>query len=281
VSVADHAGVHELRGRVFIDATGEADLAHHAGAEVRYGHDGWVQNGTLGVRFGGLAPDAEITRDSLRTAVQKAKHAGVTGLTAETGLIARMPISGDLITYLADEGYDARDAAQTSRAELSARRQAQRYLHVIRALPGCSTAYIVSTGPELGTRESRHLCGRHQLTEQEVLTPRPTGDAVAIGAWPIEYHPGPGIPSEWRFIGDPGYYGIPLDVLRSRNTDNLFAAGRTVDGDRGAGASLRVMGTAFATGHAAGIAAALTVRNGNPLPSAVRTELDRQGARLP
>jgi hypothetical protein len=70
-------------------------------------------------------------------------------------------------------------------------------------------------------------------------------------------------------------------VLRSVNTDNLFAAGRTVDGDRGAGASLRAMGTAFATGHAAGVAAALTVRDGDPLPSAVRTELDRQGARLP
>jgi hypothetical protein len=281
VQVADHSGIHELAATAFVDATGEADLAQHAGADVRYGHDGWVQNGTLGVRFGGLAPDAEITWDSLRTAVQKAKHAGVTGLTAETGLIARMPISGDLITYLADEGYDARDAAQTSRAELSARRQAQRYLHIIRTLPGCSTTYIVSTGPELGTRESRHLCGRYQLTEQEVLTPRPTGDAVAVGAWPMEYHPGPGIPSEWRFIGDPGYYGIPLDALRSRNTDNLFAAGRTVDGDRGAGASLRVMGTAFATGHAAGVAAALSVRDGDPLPSAVRTELDRQGARLP
>jgi hypothetical protein len=41
------------------------------------------------------------------------------------------------------------------------------------------------------------------------------------------------------------------------------------------------MGTAFATGHAAGVAAALSVRDGDPLPSAVRTELDRQGARLP
>jgi hypothetical protein len=281
VRVADHSGIHELAATTFVDATGEADLAQHAGADVRYGHDGWVQNGTLGVRFGGLAPDAEITRDSLRTAVQKAKHAGVTGLTAETGLIARMPISADLITYLADEGYDARDAAQTSRAELSARRQAQRYLHIIRTLPGCSKAYIVSTGPELGTRESRHLCGRYQLTEHEVLTPRPTSDAVAIGAWPIEYHPGPGIPSEWRLIGDPGYYGIPLDVLHSRNTDNLFAAGRTADGDRGAGASLRVMGTAFATGHAAGIAAAFAAQGTDASPATVRAELNQQGARLP
>ncbi|GAA0522623.1 hypothetical protein GCM10011581_33990 [Saccharopolyspora subtropica] len=281
VRVADHSGIHEFSAAAFVDATGEADLAHHAGAEVRYGNDGWVQNGTLGVRFGGIPADVAITKDAIGAAVRAAKRAGAVHLTAETGLIARMPISGDLITYLADEGYDARSAADTTRAEISARRQAQAYLGVLRSLPGCEGAYIVSTGPEMGTRESRHLVGRYQLTETEVLTPGRTDDAVAIGAWPIEYHPGAGIPSEWRFIGKSGYYGIPLGVLHSRNTDNLFAAGRTVDGDRGAGASLRVMGTAFATGHAAGIAAALVAR-GEPVDAeAVRAELNAQDARLP
>jgi hypothetical protein len=202
-------------------------------------------------------------------------------LISDSGLVARMPISGDLITYIVDEGYDARDAADTSRAEASARAQAQAYLTVIRTLPGCAGAYIVGTGPELGTRESRHLIARYQLTEEEVLRPRPPEDAVALGAWPIEYHPGPGLPSTWKFISDPGYYGVPLDVLRSRDTHNLLAAGRTVDGDRGAGASLRVMGTAFATGHAAGIAAALTADNGDTRTATVRAELNRQDARLP
>jgi hypothetical protein len=192
-----------------------------------------------------------------------------------------MPISGDVITYLADEGYDARDAADTSRAERSARRQAQDYLEVVRSLPGCHNAYIVSTGPEMSTRESRHQIGRTQLTEKEVLQPGPVDDAIALGAWPIESHPGPGMPLEWKYIGDPGFYGIPLGVLHSHDTPNLFAGGRTVDGDRGAGASLRVMGTALATGHAAGVAAALTADIGKAETEAVRAELNRQDARLP
>jgi FAD dependent oxidoreductase len=62
---------------------------------------------------------------------------------------------------------------------------------------------------------------------------------------------------------------------------HLLAAGRTVDGDRGAGASMRVMGTAFATGHAAGVAAALTAGGKDARPAAVREELNRQDARLP
>lgn len=281
VRVADHSGVHEYSAAAFVDATGEADLAHHGGADVRYGNDGRVLNGTLGVRFGGIPADVPVTRDAVAAAVRAAKHDGTEPLTGETGLIARMPVSGDVITYLADEGYDARSAADTSRAEAGARRQARAYLRVLRALPGCDRAYIVGTGPELGTRESRHLIGRAQLTEQEVLRPGPVTDAVAIGSWPIESHPGPGAPLEWKYVGEPGYYGISLDVLRSRNTPNLFAGGRTVDGDRGAGASLRVMGTAFATGQAAGVAAAFAARGGDVGTTAVRDELNRQDARLP
>jgi hypothetical protein len=281
VEVADHEGVHRFTADAFVDATGDADLAHHAGAEVRYGTDGWVQNGSLGVRFGGIAPEAEVTVDTVGAAVRSAKAAGVDGLLAESGLVARMPVSGDVIMYLVDEGYDARSAADTTRAEISARRQAQAYLPVVRTIPGAELAYIVTTGPELGTRESRHIVTRYRLRETEILHPDTTESAVAIGAWPMEYHPGPGIPSTWKFIGDPGFYPIPLGCLRSVGTDNLYAAGRTLDGDRQAGASLRVMGTAFATGHAAGVAAAQQARNGEATTARVREELQRQGARLP
>lgn len=281
VQVANHSGFQEYTAEAFVDASGEADLGHLAGAEVRYGNDGWVLNGTLGVRFGGIPSDAAMTRETLSDAVREAKASGASELTSHTGLIARMPVSNDVITYLADESYDARSAVDTSRAERSARRQAQAYLRVLKSLPGCENAYIASTGPEIGTRESRHLTGRTQLTEKDVLQPAPAAGCAAVGAWPIESHLGPGLPVEWQYIDDPGYYGIPLDVLWSRNTANLFAAGRTVDGDRGAGASLRVMGTAFATGQAAGVAAAFTADKSDVTPDAVRRELDRQGAYLP
>ena len=66
----------------------------------------------------------------------------------------------------------------------------------------------------------------------------------------------------------------------SIDTPNLFAAGRTADGDRQAGASLRVMGTAFATGHAAGVAAACYAREGRVEAADVRKILRWQGALL-
>ncbi|MEW2358870.1 FAD-dependent oxidoreductase [Spirillospora sp. NPDC029432] len=281
VRVGDHSGLHEITASAFVDASGEADLAWHAGAEVRYGNEGKVQNGTLAVRFGGIPADVPVTRDLVREAVQAARGRGVAPLTAERGLVARLPVSGDVITFLADEGYDARDAADTSRAEISARAQSRAYLEAIRSLPGCAGAYIVATGPELGTRESRHVAARYRMSESDVLDAGRFDDAIALGAWPVEYHPGPGEPSEWRFIKDDGYYEIPYGTVCSADTPNLFAAGRTVDGDRVAGGSLRVMGTAFATGHAAGIAAALTAGHGATDATAVRAELLRQDAYLP
>jgi hypothetical protein len=64
----------------------------------------------------------------------------------------------------------------------------------------------------------------------------------------------------------------------SADTPNLFAAGRTADGDRKAGASLRVMGTAFATGQAAGIAASAFSQNGVADPAKIRDTLLSQNA---
>jgi hypothetical protein len=279
VRLLDHSGVRNVTAKSFVDASGEADLAAHGGARVRYGNDGWVQNGSLGVRFGGIPASVEVTREAVTAAIHAAREAGQ-HLLSERSAITRLPISGDVITFLVDEAYDARDARDTTRAELSARKQAQDYLRVLRSLPGCDGAYIVSTGPELGTRESRHVVARTRLDLDHVKGARLGPQPVALGAWPVEFHRGPGKGSDWIFLAEPGYFGIPLDALRSTDTANLFAAGRVMDAERLAGGSLRVMGTAFATGHAAGVAAAQAAE-GDLDPEDVRKELNRQDARLP
>ena len=73
-----------------------------------------------------------------------------------------------------------------------------------------------------------------------------------------------------QLLPDGDVYDIPLRCLMSADTPNLFAVGRTADGDRQAGASIRVMGTAFATGQAAGVAAAAFAEVGTVDPTAVR-----------
>ena len=98
-------------------------------------------------------------------------------------------------------------------------------------------------------------------------------DCIGLGAWGAEWHDRATTESSFDYPPGRGSYEIPLRCLMSADTPNLFAAGRCVDGDRMAGASLRVMGTAMVTGQAAGVAAALG-------PAATQAELRQQGAWL-
>ena len=279
--VLDHRGEFTLSADAYVDATGEADLAYFSGAATRFGDgDGRAQNGTLAIRFGGIERDADISRATWQRAIVAAKARGAAPLTKEHGLVARLGGSGDVLAFLADEAYDARDAYALSVAERHGREQAWAYLAAVRALPGHERAYIVASGPMIGTRESRHILSPYALTTDDVLSARMFEDTVALGGWPVEYHGGPGTPSIWKRIAGDRAYGIPLRSLHAGDRVNLFAAGRTVDADPFAFSSLRVMGTSFATGQAAGVAAAYVAAGADAGPAAVRAELRRQGAIL-
>ena len=274
----DHGGAHSLAGAAFVDATGDCDLAWLAGAATRYGNHGAVNLGTLGIRFGGIPAHTRVALPAFEAAIKAAKTRGAGPLTKETSVLVRLPISSDLCCYLASEDYDPRDVHGLSRAEARGRTQAWAYLDVLRTLPGCGNAYLVSTGPDFGTRESRHIESVQQLTWNQVTERLSVNDSVALGAWGVEWHDRITYASSFTPPPDGGAYEIPLRCLISKDIANLFAAGRTADGDRQAGASVRVMGTAFATGHAAGVAAARFADTATVEAEAVRALLKQQGA---
>jgi hypothetical protein len=278
IAFQDHGGLHRLTAKTFVDASGDCDLAFFAGASTRYGNHGAVNLGTLGTRFGGIQGDVEVTTEQFRSAIDAAKARGADPLSKNQSVLARTPISNDLCCYFVSEDYDPRDARSISSAERRGRQQAWVYLDILRSLPGCEKAYLVSTGPDFGTRESRHINSACQLKWKDIAEGRRASDSVALGAWGAEWHDRTTFESTWA--GPPGgfAYEIPLGCLISDNTPNLFAAGRTADGDQEAGASLRVMGTAFATGQAAGAAAAMLADGGSVAPETLRARLRAQGA---
>ncbi len=270
IAFQDHGGLHRLKAKAFVDASGDCDLAFFAGASTRYGNHGAVNLGTLGVRYGGLPRDVVVTTEQLRSAIAAAKARGLGPLSKDQSVLARLPISNDLCCYYASEDYDPRDARSISDAGI--------YLHILRSLPGCENAYLVSTGPDFGTRESRHINSVYQLTWEDVAEGQRATDSVALGTWGAEWHDRATFGSTWAGPPDGFAYEIPLRCLISEDTPNLFAAGRTADGDQKAGSSLRVMGTAFATGQAAGAAAATLADSGAVAADTVRARLRAQDA---
>jgi hypothetical protein len=133
----------------------------------------------------------------------------------------------------------------------------------------------VSTGPQLGIRESRRPAARHIISGADARDGRAAPTGIARAAWPIEVHGAPGKPSMIP-IGGRGWFDVPLAALNAFGIDNLWLGGRIIGCDAEAHGSVRVMGTAFATGQAAGVAAALAA--GGLDADRVRATLLGQGA---
>jgi hypothetical protein len=197
------------------------------------------------------------------------------------GHFLRLPRSNDLWWMGIDLVTDGLDSGSLTNAERSGRELAWRFLDLLRArMPGFANAYVAATGPQVGIRDSRQLEPRYRLREADIVSGRLFPDGVACGCWPAEVHAGSEGP---RFtpIGNNGYYHIPLASLQAAGVDNLWLGGRVIGCDEAAYGSLRVMGTAFATGHAAGVAAGrAALGEGRCNAQEVRGELLRQGAIL-
>lgn len=280
IGAATAGGVRRLRAAAFVDASGDGNLAHLAGASVTTSPANDRQAATLSMRIGGVKPDWVINSDAMRQAVAAHNATSDRKLKRDHGPAARLPLTGELTMQIVDQTVDALDAHDLTRAEQAARLQAWDYLDAFRRhIPGWEDAYLVGTGPQIGIRETRHVVGRYAVTGDDVLgARRRTDDGIARCGWPIEEHHGIGS-TEYTPIDGRAFYDIPLDALHSLDRENLWTAGRLVSCDPRAYNSLRVMGTAFATGHAAGVAAALQASEGTPPgPAAVRQELLRQGA---
>jgi hypothetical protein len=128
VTYHDHNGDHDVDGKAFVDASGDCDLAFFAGASTRYGNHGFINLGTLGTRFGGIKSGADLDANAWTAVIRRARSNGVAPLSKDRSLVMRVPLSNDVIAYLASEVYDVHDARSISRAEIRGRQQAWAYL---------------------------------------------------------------------------------------------------------------------------------------------------------
>ena len=176
-------------------------------------------------------------------------------------------------------GYDCTDVHDLTAAEIEGRRQALLAIEALRRYtPGFEQATLRTFGSTLGTRDSRKIAGRHELTGEDVRGEARFPDSVGI--FP-EFLDGYGVlvlPTTGR------YFQVPYGILVPRDVDNLLVAGRCVAGDKISHAATRNQLCCAVTGQAAGAAAAVALRDGSTTATVdverVREELRRQGVRL-
>lgn len=280
---ADDEGLFTVEAETFVDATGDGAAAHLAGHPTEYGdRDGNVQMATLQMRLGGVSRDFRVTQDEVETALCRAREAGFGPMTK-----MRAPVwtakKGDIVS-LTLPNFELRnlDSESLTEAACKTRELAQVYARALREfLPGMERSFLLATGPRIGIRESRRIVCRRLLTTDQAMTGKdPLGEAAALAGWPLEMHDRLETVSTNRELKGISCYEIPLGCLKARDLDNLWCGGRDIYVDHEVLASARVMGTGFATGQAAGAAAALTGRTAGYDAAAIRTELIRQGAIL-
>jgi len=293
------SGPVAIRAKVVIDCTGDGDIAVAAGASAEIGRDedDLVQPMTLMFRMIEFSQPrfAEYVREhpaqwrgvsGLWDLVAEARAAGELDLAREDMLFFATPHEHEVsINSTRVTRALGTDVFDLTRAEVESRAQMREIISFLRKrVPGFEDSYLAQSGVGIGVRETRRIIGDYQLTADDVLNGRSQDDVIAQGSYPIDIHSPSGSGTDLRRLPPGTAYDIPLRCLLPRGIDNLLVAGRCISGTHEAHASYRVMPIAMATGHAAGVTAALASRQHmTPRligPEIVQRELLRQGAVL-
>jgi glycine/D-amino acid oxidase-like deaminating enzyme len=286
VVYASKAGIRHLTARVVIDASGDADVVARVGGSYELaGRDSPQQTMTTTFRMGGVDTDRAFSfpHSQLHEWMREANRSGRFQLPREEGSAHITPLRGVVATIMTRvPGVDLTDLDAHTAAEIEGRRQAHEYFRFLKTVvPGYENAYLESTSPWIGIRETRRITGDYVLKADDVLQARKFSDAIARCGAPVEDHQ-EGATTRWAYIPDGETYGVPYRCLLPFGLDHILVSGRCFSSTHEAHASARSMGTCMAMGQAAGTAAALAVRQ-NSAPRHVPIEdlqdaLDRQGA---
>lgn len=269
VLVESKSGRRALLAQEFIDASGDADIAHFAGVPSVYGDGkGNALYPSTMFRIGNVdAPRAQAAVGEFKAIDVLMEGAAGRYDFPRRGAILRPQRNPREwranVTQLRNaEGRaaDATDALQLSAAELEGRRQIVEYMRFLRAeVPGFEAAEIAEIAAQVGVRETRRVSGAYALTGEDVLGGTRFEDSIGLNAWPVEMHLAGRI--EWGFPRDAAnaFNQLPYRMLLPQGVANLHVAGRCASMEHLGQSAARASGGCFVMGQAAGTAAALRV----------------------
>ncbi len=269
------SGREAWTAKVFIDCTGDGDLAAQLGCGFEMGRPdtGQIQPMTLmmlvtGIEATAVEPYVTEWHAGLNPPKQRLlaeiRRGGVEISYTKPCL---MRIYDNLFVMALNHEYGVRcdDARAISQATLRARGELHRAVNALRGLGGIwGGLRIVATGEQIGVREGRRVHGRYTVTRDDLIEGAQHTDSVARVTFPVDVHSTDKSKdkSYSREGGTAQPYDIPLRALIARDVDGLMMAGRCISGDFIAHASYRVTGNAVAMGQSAGACGALAALSG-------------------
>ena len=260
-------GIYKITAKIFIDCSGDADMAYAAGVPMQNSTE--TQSSSLFFTVGGV-DKAAMDKHMLEAHSMEEKFYMKEIITErEQG---RFPISrAKIALYESTDGswrvnmsqldnVDSTKPEEVTSAEIAGRKQIKYIMDFLKNnVAGCERITLIQSAPALGVRESRRIVGEYILTLEDISVGKRFEDSVFCCSNSIDIHKKGGvdyIPTKLK-----GAYYIPYRSLLAKSIDNLLVAGRCISADRTVMAAIRVMPPCFAMGQAAGTAAALSLNS--------------------
>lgn len=272
--VETKSGRQAIRGRCFIDCSGDADVARDAGVPFELGDGrGSGLYPTTMFRVGhvdaptALAAVGDFKAINTFMVQSQVRDPGRYHFPREGAILRPQKNATEWRANVTQIGQangtamDATDARQLSEGELEGRQQIVDYFNFLRhEVPGFANASIVDIAAQIGIRETRRIQGHYVLTGEDILSSARFDDAIGINAWPMELHAAGRIdwqfPRNWEATKGRVYNDLPWRMLVPVGVGNLLVAGRCASMTHEGQSAARVSGGCFVMGQAAGTAAA-------------------------
>ena len=285
-----------IHAEVFVDGTGDGDLAYMAGAEHVKGQDGTglMQPSSLVFTIAGhdLNKFYEFLEKNPSELGIKEKYAvgydlkffkenpghcliGLTEMFRKARETGELDVPRNQFIYIktASEkllaintvriiNIDASDPFELSQGIEEGYRQIENLMSFMRKnIPGFENIVLSNISPTLGIRETRHFIGKKRLTRENIkeYTGTDRDDVIALCSYNIDIHSGDNVHIDLYKVDEP--FGIPYGCLLPKDIKGLFLAGRTLSVDGYIFAAARVMGPLIACAEAIGVAASMVVKN--------------------
>jgi len=272
-------GIERIEAPLFIDATGDGDLA--ASLDYPMWRNDHLQPPTMCAKYSKI-PGAPA--ENFIWELGKLVHAKKEKYHMPEGNIWGCALPDSTLYMIAGTKIpklDVADLRNLSIAEIEGRRQIRAMMDII-VESGYPRPTLEALPSLIGIRDTRHINGLYRLTTEDLLSGKPFDDAIAYGTYRLDIHqqqppgvlfkyldgkqefhcPHKGITTtSWRdrSLPTPDCYQIPLRCLIPQHSRNVICAGRMLDADKGAYGATRVMVTMNQTGEAAGVAAYLAL----------------------
>lgn len=258
VVVGTKNGPATIRAKAVVDCTGDADVAYFAGAETMK-EVGDLSPSTLLLNLGNVTR-RQVRKANLREIAEKAREK-YPRIPASWGLPG---VANSHHFYVNHSGtrdlgqFDASDPFQRSEAECQSRRQVVEMVQAMREFGGedLQDIELIGVGTQIGVRETRRVKGSYVLTEEDALEGRKFDDAIAWRSGHLDIG--------FVRLARMKIHDVPYRSIVPEKLDGLLTAGRCISATHVGASAGKSMGNCVATGHAAGVAAAMSAQTNRP-----------------